>query len=283
MPSRRAVVTLPMVMKLARSAARLCLFSEMRASSCCTATDPRSRTTRRSGSASRKRVGDVREAGHARADVVAALDLGVEDDPAVVDEARRLGKRLGGGGGQGVARVDEPLQVGAAALERLGQLVDRGDEGVARHRRDRVVDVLEQLVDADREGRAVARDDVTGGEVGRPGGARLQVEVLLPHRRAVLDDGLGVLRASRCRGRAARRRATPSPDRRSASTLPDRDAAVGDLGADEDAAGLGEVGGDDVAAAGDLVGQPDVVGREDGDEGDGQQGEGGELEPHGRA
>ena len=221
MPSSRAVVTLPMVMKLARSAARLCLFSEMSASSCSTATDPRSRTTRRSGSASRRASATFGEAGHAGADVVAAPDLGVEDDPAVVDEARRLGQRLGRGGGQGVARVDEPLQVGAAALERLGQLVDRRDQGVARHRRDGVVDVLEQLVDADREGGPVAGDDVAGREVGRPGGARLEVEVLLPHRRAVLDDGLGVLRAPRCRGRASRRRrrrrptgASPRPCRR---------------------------------------------------------------------
>ena len=194
MPSSRAVVTLPMVMKLARSAARLCLFSEIRASSCSHRDGPAVEDDAQVGVGLAQGVGDVREAGHARADVVAALDLGVEDDPAVVDEARRLGERLGRGGGQGVARVDEPLQVGAAALERLGQLVHRGDEGVARHRRDGVVDVLEQLVDADREGRAVARDDVTGGEEGRPGGARLQVEVLLPHRRAVLDDGFRVLR-----------------------------------------------------------------------------------------
>ena len=140
-----------MVMKLASSAARLCLFSEIRASSCCDRDRPAVEDDAQVGVGLAQGVGDVREAGHARADVGAAPDLGVEDDPAVVDEARGLGQRLGGGRGQGVTRVDEPLQVGAAALERLGQLVHRGDEGVLRHRRDGVVDVLEQLVDADRE------------------------------------------------------------------------------------------------------------------------------------
>ena len=110
--------------------------------------------------------------------------------------------------------------------------------------------------------------------------ARLEVEVLLAHGRAVLDDGLGVLRDL---GAPVEPRVDDDAVARQAQRLDlaHRDAAVGDLGADEDAARLGEVGGHDVAAAGDLVGEPDVAGREDRDEGDGQQGEGGELEPHG--
>ena len=121
MPSRRAVVTLPMVMKLARSAARLCLFSEIRASSCCTATVPRSRTTRRSGSASRRA-----SATFAKPDTLVRMSAPLRTWVSRTirpSSMRRVvcGQRLGRGGGQGVARVDEPLQVRAAALERLGR------------------------------------------------------------------------------------------------------------------------------------------------------------------
>src|SRR6185312_2176263 len=58
-----------------------------------------------------------------------------------------------------------------------------------------------------------------------------------------------------------------------------RDPAVGDLGVDEDAAGVAEVGGDVVAAAEDHPVQADVLEAEVGHGHHGQGHEGDQLEP----
>ena len=134
---------------------------------------------------------------------------------------------------------------------------------------DQVVEVLQQHLGGDRhlarlgQHRAVAQV--------RPGGAgRFEVDVLLPHRRAVRDVGLGVGRDGGL-GAAAQGQVHPHAADLAAVRagvveqvqlphLADRDAAVGDLGIGEDAAGVREVGAHRAAARPEQGGaQPDVA------------------------
>ncbi len=166
--------------------------------------------------------------------------------------------------GQQVAVVDEPGDVRAAAAERRAELVDGGDEGVLGHRAHGAVDVEQEPLDGQWSLRAVSGDDVTVGEGRAAGGARLEVEVLLADRGAVLDDGAGVAGDLRA---AVELGVHPDPVLREGEVghPADAHAPVGDLGADEDASGGAEVGHDDGTAAQDPLGEPDVARRQDRD------------------
>ncbi len=228
------------------------------------------------GLRARQRLGQVGEVGGERADRRAGLALGVQDDRAVLDQGDGLGQGVGGGQGQPVAGVEQPLQVAPAAGERLAQLGDHDLEVLLVHRVHQPVEVEQQRLGGHGGAGALAGDDVAAGEEGGRGRGRLQVEVLLAHRRAVLDDGVGV-------GGHLRPAVHPQVDAHAVALEPQGvdpaggDAAVGDLGALEDAAGLGQVDRHHVGPSGDDVAEPDVPQRHVGDADDGDEGEGDQL------
>ena len=178
-----------------------------------------------------------------------------------------LRQRLGRGLGQGGARVEQSLQVGAAVGERGAELVDDGHQLLPVDRVDRGVDVLEHGRDRHRDLGVGARDPAAGPQVGGVAAPRLQVDVLLAHNGPVGDD----------RDRAGRHVGAvveAQVDQDAAGGQPqvvdpaDLDAAVGHLGPTEDAAAVREVGGHDVAAAEQQLAQADVA---RGQEGHGEQ------------
>ena len=163
-----------------------------------------------------------------------------------------------------VAGVDDPLEVLAGAAERLAHLVDGGAQRLLVDRLDGVGEV----------GRAGSRSRSASGC--SPGDLRVVVQVGLARRpaaaarRTARPPRSGCRRrpgcrpgSSRSRSRCRGRRRRPRRSAR-ASRPADADAAVGDLAAGEDAAGLREVRDDGVGVVDDEPVEPGVAGPDEG-------------------
>ena len=128
----RATVTWPMVSRLASSAPRSRLVVAEQA---CRAA-ARRRCRCRAPCAGRRRWSRSGRADRSARSVAKILmsergvALGVEHRAGRRRSADRLGQRLGGRPGQGVAGVEQPLQVRPAAGERRAELVDDGAQVV---------------------------------------------------------------------------------------------------------------------------------------------------------
>ncbi len=79
------------------------------------------------------------------------VDLAVQHGVAVADQRRRDVEVVVGGLDEGVAGVDDPLQVLAGAVEGRAELVDGGLEVLLVDRLDRLGEVGQQRVGGDRE------------------------------------------------------------------------------------------------------------------------------------
>ena len=179
----------------------------------------------------------------------------------VGDQLQRLRQRLLGAGEQQVAVVDQPAQVVPGALEGAAQLVD-DDPQVRPVSIEPTNWSRSSSICSTGIGMLVRSCGMTMPSVryGLAVAVRPQDDVLLPHRAAGRHDRLGVGRDAGRSGSIRSVTRTPSSISSMSLTRPDPDAAVGDLGVDEDAAGVGEVGGDrrSPAPSSSAV-EPDVV------------------------
>jgi hypothetical protein len=109
-----------------------------------------------------------------------------------LDQPDGLGQGVDRGPGQGVTGVQQPLQVRTGAREGAAELVDHHHQVAAVHRVDQPVQVEQEGLDVQRRAGPVAGDPVAVGEERAALGPRLEVDVLLPDCRPVLDHGIGV-------------------------------------------------------------------------------------------
>ena len=183
----------------------------------------------------------------------ALVDLGLQHHAGVPDQ-RRGGVEVGLGGVDERARgVDDLAQARAGVLERRTRLGDHGAQVGLRHRLHQVVEVGEDLGRRHRDLglRRVDRRAVL--EVGPVVGLGLELDVLLADRRLVADQGHGLRRDLVAALVDRQQHVDTLVGELHARDGADLDAAVGHLGAGEDAARLREVR---VHGVGRVVEQP---------------------------
>ena len=182
-------------------------------------------------------LGQVGEVARERLDVARGVALGVQHDRAVVDQLDGLGQRLGG----------RPVSASPLSMSRcrssppspnaLPELVDHGAQVLLVDRVDGAVEVEQERVDPQRVGGVLARDGVAVCEVRAPSRAGWKSRYCSPTAERfstttlVSARDLGAALDPRVDDDAVPRQPRPVDPA-------DRDAAVGDLGPDEDAAGL---------------------------------------------
>ena len=217
------------------------------------------------------RGGGVRRVDHERAQVGVDVDEGVGHQPQVRRPTAGsptgsrtwvsrtvcpsvISCRVCGSDSSARASSRLPLSISRprsspGAGEGLPELVDDDPQVLLVDGADQLVHVEQQLLDGHRDGGPVLRDDRAVLEERPLVVVGLQQDVLLADGAAGGHDRLGVGRDLVGAGVHGQDDADAVVDQLHVADPPDRDAAVGHLGVDEDAAGVGEVGRDVVAGA----------------------------------